>query len=58
MTKLNTKAVKELMESGCEYDEAVRLVEDGVRLDRIEEKANRKRSKKREGSRRSPRAQK
>jgi len=38
MAKLNTKLVKELMESGCEYDEAVRLVENGVRIKRIEAK--------------------
>ena len=42
MTKLNTKAVKELMESGCEYDEAVRLVEEGVRIQRIEEKRSKR----------------
>jgi len=57
MTKLNTKAIKELMEAGCEYDEAVRIVEQGIRLSRIEEKASRKRSEKRESSRRSPGAQ-
>jgi len=38
MAKLNTKLVKELMKSGCEYDEAVRLVENGVRIKRIEAK--------------------
>ena len=53
MAKLNTKAVKELMEAGCEYDEAVRLVKDGIRIQRIEQKRS-----KRESSHRSPRAQK
>ena len=36
--KPNKKAIKELIESGCEYDEAVRLVENGVRIKRIEAK--------------------
>ena len=45
MTKLNTKQVKELIESGCEYDEAVRLVEDGIRIKRIEEKHLNKKAK-------------
>ena len=36
--KLNTKLVKELIESGCEYDEAVRLAEEGARFRRVKEK--------------------
>ena len=41
--KLNTKAVRELMESGCSYDEAVRLVEEGTRIKRLSiEEAKRK----------------
>ena len=51
--KLNKKLIKELLESGCSYDEAVRLAEEGARIKRIE----RKRAKD-EGSRRSTRAQK
>ena len=51
--KLNKKAIKNLIASGCDYDEAVRLVQNGVRIKRIEEMRS-----KREGSRRSPRAQK
>ena len=51
------KQIKELMEAGCEYDEAVRLVEGGVRLQRIVDKKD-KGSEKSESSRRSPRTQK
>ena len=43
MAKPNTKLVRELIESGCEYDEAVRLVENSVQIKRIEAKrANKK----------------
>ena len=51
------KQIKELMEAGCEYDEAVRLVEGGVRIQRIEAKKD-KRSEEKRDTRRSPRAQK
>ena len=50
--KLNTKVIKELIEAGCEYDVAVRLVKDGVRIQRIEEKRS-----KRDRSHRGPRVE-
>ena len=36
--KLNKKQIKELIASGCEYDEAVRLVQNGIRIKRVEGK--------------------
>jgi len=53
MNEKQKRLVKELMASGCEYDEAVRLIEQGVRMKRIEEK----RDKRDESSRRRTRAQ-
>ena len=48
--KLNTKQIKDLIASGCEYDEAVRLVQNGVRIKRVKEKRSKrgKRRRKRE----------
>jgi len=43
--KLNTKAIKELIEAGCEYDVAVRLVEEGVRIKRVSTKEAKRKAK-------------
>ena len=53
MNEKQKRLVKELMASGCEYDEAVRLIEQGVRMKRIKEKGKRD-----EGSRRRTRVEK
>jgi len=52
--KLSMKLIKELMESGCEYDEAVRLVEEGIRIKRVETKHLNKRKVKDESKHNRP----
>jgi len=52
--KLNTKQIRDLIASGCPYDEATHLVQAGARIKRVEAKHTSKRKAKDEGKHNRP----